>query len=109
MRVRGVWAVGIGFDVGSFFAHGRRRGFIHGVEEVPGLQEDPGVLYEWMREGALPKGCGVGALLGLGRHGPPLLLLWECIMLAMSEWGSNDPGKNCRLAGECSSSSGPGE
>ena len=44
VRVSGVRAVGICFDVGGFFTHGWRWGFIHGVEEVSGFEEDPGVL-----------------------------------------------------------------
>ena len=56
----------------------------------------------------LPVGCG--ALFGLGRHGPSLLLLLlgECITLEVSEWGDG-PGESCGLAGECSGSSGSGE
>ena len=46
--VRGVWAVGIGFDVGGFFAHGGGGGLVYGMEEVPRLEKDSGVLQEWM-------------------------------------------------------------
>ena len=44
VRVRGVWAVGVGFDVSGFLTHRRRGGFVHGVEEVSGFEEDSRVL-----------------------------------------------------------------
>lgn len=46
--VRGVGTVCVCFDVGGTLAHGNGRGLVHGMEEVSGLEQDPGVLEEWV-------------------------------------------------------------